>query len=319
MKRDSKIYIAGHRGLVGSAITRTLREKGYDNLLTRTHAELDLVDQAAVAKFFQDEKPEYVILAAAKVGGISANFTYPAEYIYQNLQIQNNVIHQAYRNGVKKLLFLGSVCIYPKLAPVPVKEEYLLTDELEKTNEPYAIAKITGIKMCQSYNRQYGTNFICVMPANLYGPGDNFDLNNSHVLPALIRKFHEAKIKSDQTVTLWGTGTARREFLFVDDMAEGCLFLMDNFNPTKEQSERGEIFLNLGVSQDLTIAKLADLVKQEVGFKGKINWDTTRPDGTPKRLLDSSKANTLGWQPKIKLEEGIKLTYSWFLDNFKNA
>jgi len=319
MNKDSKIYVAGHRGLVGSAITRLLRERDYNNLLTRTHAELDLIDQAAVVKFFREEKPEYVFLAAAKVGGISANNTYPAEFIYENLQIQNNVIHQAYKNGVKKLLFLGSVCIYPKLAPVPVKEEYLLTGELEKTNEPYALAKITGIKLCQSYNRQYGTNFIGVMPANLFGPGDNFDLNNSHVLPALIRKFHEAKIKGDETVTLWGTGTARREFLFVDDMAEGCLFLMDNFNPTKEQNERGEIFLNLGVSQDLTIAELADLVKQEVGFKGKINWDTSRPDGTPKRLLDSSKIAALGWQPKTSLQAGIKLTYRWFLENFNNA
>jgi len=317
MEQTSKIYVAGHRGLVGSALIRSLQARGFNNLLTRTHSELDLLDQKAVADFFKSERPEYVILAAAKVGGIGANKTYPADFIFQNLEIQNNVIHQAYVNGVKKLLFLGSVCIYPKLAPIPVKEEYLLSGALEPTNEPYALAKIAGIKMCQSYNRQYGTNFIAVMPANLYGPGDNFDLEKSHVVPALIRKFHEAKVNGAGSITLWGTGEARREFLFVDDMADGCLFLLDNFDPTKEQNEKGEIFLNLGCGKDQTIEELAAIVKKIVGFEGRIEWDTTRPDGTPKRLLDSSNINAMGWRPKTDLTQGVKITYEWYKDNFK--
>jgi GDP-L-fucose synthase len=246
-----------------------------------------------------------------------ANNTYPAEFIYNNLQMQNNVIHQSYLNGVKKLLFLGSVCIYPKLCPVPVKEEYLLTGTLEPTNEPYALAKISGIKMCQSYNRQYGTNFISNMPANLYGPNDNFDLNNSHVLPALIKKFHDAKIKNKNSITLWGTGAPRREFLYVDDLADACLFLMENFNPTKEQNENGECYLNIGAGYDITIKELAEIIKNIIGFDGELIWDTSKPDGTPKRLLDSTKINKLGWQPKINLEDGIKMAYKWYKENLK--
>ncbi len=315
MNKDSKIYIAGHKGLVGSALVRNLQSLGYNNLVYRTLEELDLTNQQAVAEFFESEKPEYVILAAAKVGGIMANNTYPAQFIYENLQIQNNVIHQAYVNEVKKLLFLGSVCIYPKFAPEPIKEEYLLTGTLEPTNEPYALAKIAGIKMCQSYNRQYGTNFISVMPANLYGPNDNFDLEKSHVIPAMIRKFHEAKIRGDQEVTLWGTGNPRREFLYVDDMAQGCIFLLQNFNPSKEQNESGEIFVNLGAGEDLTIKNLAELIKKTVGYEGGIIWNTDRPDGTPGRLMDSSKVNNLGWKPKYELKEGLKLAYNWFVDN----
>lgn len=318
MNKDSKIYIAGHKGLVGSALVRNLQSQGYNNLVYRTLEELDLTDQKATAEFFALEKPEYVILAAAKVGGIMANNTYPAQFIYENLQIQNNVIHQAYVNGVKKLLFLGSVCIYPKFAPEPIKEEYLLTGTLEPTNEPYALAKIAGIKMCQSYNRQYGTNFISVMPANLYGPNDNFDLEKSHVIPAMIRKFHEAKIRGDQEVTLWGTGNPRREFLYVDDMAQGCIFLLQNFNPSKEQNESGEIFVNLGAGEDITIKNLAELIKKTVGYEGGIIWDTDRPDGTPGRLMDSSKVNNLGWKPKYSLQEGLNLAYTWYQNSLNN-
>jgi len=318
MNKDSKIYIAGHTGLVGSALIRNLQTQGYNNLVYRTLEELDLTDQKATAEFFALEKPEYVILAAAKVGGIGANNAYPAEFIYQNLQIQNNVIHQSYLHGVKKLLFLGSVCIYPKFAPEPVKEEYLLTGTLEPTNEPYALAKIAGIKMCQSYNRQYGTNFISVMPANLYGPNDNFDLEKSHVIPAMIRKFHEAKIRGDQEVTLWGTGNPRREFLYVDDMAQGCIFLLQNFNPSKEQNESGEIFVNLGAGEDITIKNLAELIKKTVGYEGKIVWDTDRPDGTPGRLMDSSKVNNLGWKPKYGLQEGLSLAHTWYKNSLNN-
>jgi GDP-L-fucose synthase len=252
-------------------------------------------------------------LAAAKVGGILANNTYPADFIYQNIQIQNNVIHQSYVHGAKKLLFLGSSCIYPKLCPQPMKEEYLLSGQLESTNEPYAIAKIAGIKMCQSYNRQYGTNFIAVMPTNLYGVGDNFDLQNSHVLPAMIRKFHEAKVRGDRAVTLWGTGTPRREFLHVDDMADGCLFLMDHFNPTKEQNESGEMFVNLGTGSDVTIRELGELVQDIVGFQGEIVWDTTKPDGTPQKLQDVTKIHEMGWRHSVELREGVEKTYSWYL------
>jgi len=315
MNKDSKIYIAGHKGLVGSALVRNLQAQGYNNLVYRTIEELDLTNQQAVADFFALEQPEYVILAAAKVGGIMANNTYPAQFIYENLQIQNNVIHQAYKNGVKKLLFLGSSCIYPKNCPQPIKEEYLLTGKLEETNEPYAIAKIAGIKMCQSYNRQYNTNFIAVMPTNLYGENDNFDLEKSHVLPALIRKFHEAKVNNQPSVEVWGTGAPRREFLNVDDMAQCCVFLMNNFNPKKDQNEAGEIFVNLGTGKDLTIEELAELVKKTVGYKGVIKFDTSKPDGTSQKLLDVSKINGLGWKYKIELEEGIKKTYSWFVKN----
>jgi GDP-L-fucose synthase len=320
MDMHAKIYVAGHRGLVGSAIVRALQERGHDNIVVRTHAELDLLSQSAVAEFFAAEKPEYVFLAAAKVGGILANNTYPADFIYQNLQIQNNIIHQSYVHGVKKLLFLGSSCIYPKLCPQPMKEEYLLTGHIEPTNEPYAIAKIAGIKMCQSYNRQYGTNFIAVMPTNLYGVGDNFDLQNSHVLPALIRKFHEAKVQGGETVTMWGTGTPRREFLYVDDMADGCLFLMDQFNPTKEQNESGDVFVNLGTGHDIAIRELGELVRDIIGFQGDIVWDTTKPDGTPQKLQDVTKMHELGWRHTIAIREGIEKTYSWYqsLEHIKN-
>ena len=312
MEKNAKIYIAGHRGLVGSALVRCLQNNGYKNLVLRTHAELDLLNQQAVADFFVFEKPEYVFLAAAKVGGILANNTYPAQFIYENLQIQNNVIHQSYLNGVRKLLLLGSSCIYPKLAAQPMKEECLLTGLLEPTNEPYALAKIAGIKMCQSYNRQYGTNFIAVMPTNLYGPQDNFDLQNAHVLPALIRKFHEAKIKGHKEVTVWGSGQPRREFLYIDDMADGCVFLMENFDPTKEQNEKGEIFFNLGTGTDITIKELVSLVEVATGFSGQIVWDAAKPDGSPQKLLDMSKLRQLGWRHKVDLEEGIRLTYDWY-------
>lgn len=318
MELNSKIYVAGHRGLVGSAIVRKLQSEGYNSLILKNHSELDLLDQKAVVDFFKKEKPEYIFLAAAKVGGILANNAYPAQFIYENLQIQNNIIHNAYLNNAKKLLFLGSSCIYPKLCPQPIKEEYLLTSAFESTNEPYAIAKIAGIKMCQSYNRQYGTNFIAVMPTNLYGPGDNFDLNNSHVIPALIRKFYEAKIRGDKKVIAWGTGSPMREFLHVDDVADGCLFMMNNFNPTKEQNEKGEIFYNLGTGEDVTIKELTELVKKVTEFKGEIIWDITKPDGTPRKLLDMTKFHKMGWRHKIKLESGIRETYKWYLMN-KNA
>jgi GDP-L-fucose synthase len=318
MDLSSKIYIAGHRGLVGSAIVRKLESEGYTNLVVKTHSELDLLDQKAVEDFFATEKPEYVFLAAAKVGGILANSTYPADFIYQNLQIQNNVIHQSYLSGVKKLLFLGSSCIYPKMCPQPMKEKHLLSGYLEPTNEPYALAKIAGIKMCQSYNRQYGTNFIATMPTNLYGPGDNFDLQNSHVLPALIRKFYEAKENGDKEVVAWGTGLPKREFLYVDDMADGCVFLMNNFDPTKEQNESGDIFVNLGIGEDINIKELVNIIKSVVGFEGEIIWDADKPDGTPRKLLDVSKAHSLGWQHKIGLEDGIKKTFEWYKDNFNS-
>lgn len=312
---DEKIYVAGHRGLVGSAIVRLLEKEGYTNLVTRTHHELDLVDQAAVAAFFKKEKPDWVILAAAKVGGIQANNTEPAEFIYKNTQIQNNVIHQSYVNGAKKLLFLGSSCIYPRECPQPMKEEYLLTGPLEPTNEPYAIAKIAGMKMCQSYNRQYKTNFIAVMPTNLYGPNDNFDLKSSHVMPALMRKFHEAKANNSPTVEAWGTGRPLREFLHVEDMAEGCLFLLKEFNPTKEQNEAGKIFFNLGTGQDISIKALTELIQKITGYQGQIVWDPSKPDGTPRKLQDVTRINKLGWKAKIELEDGIRQTYDWFLSN----
>jgi GDP-L-fucose synthase len=306
MEKQAKIYVAGHRGMVGSAIVRKLESEGYTNLVTRTSKELDLRDPQAVKDFFETEKPEYVFLAAAKVGGIVANNTFKADFIYENLMIQNNVIHQSYLNGVKKLMFLGSSCIYPKLAPQPLKEEYLLTGLLEPTNEPYAIAKIAGIKMCDAYRDQYGCNFISVMPTNLYGPNDNYDLNNSHVLPALLRKFHEAKERGDGEVTVWGSGTPKREFLHADDLADACYFLMQNYN------EPG--LVNIGVGDDISIADLAALVKKIVGFEGDIKFDTSKPDGTPRKLMDVSKLHSFGWKAAIALEEGINEVYkAYFL------
>jgi GDP-L-fucose synthase len=306
MVKTSKIYIAGHRGMVGSSILRALKAKGYSNFLLKTSAELDLRNQQAVADFFAVEKPDYVFLAAAKVGGIVANNTYRADFIYENMMIQSNVIHQAYLNGVKKLLFLGSSCIYPKLAPQPLREEYLLTGLLEPTNEPYAIAKIAGIKMCDAYREQYGCNFISVMPTNLYGPNDNYDLNNSHVLPALLRKFITAKNNGDTAVTIWGTGSPLREFLHADDLAAACLFLMETYNDAG--------LVNIGVGEDISILDLAKMVKKIVGFTGDIITDTTKPDGTPRKLMDVSKLTNLGWKASISLEEGIKKVYEEIKD-----
>lgn len=308
MDKNSKIYVAGHRGLVGSALKRRLESKGYSNLILRTHKELDLANQQEVNEFFEREKPEYVFLAAAKVGGILANNTYPAEFIYENLMIEANIIHASYRYGVKKLLFLGSSCIYPKLAPQPLKEEYLLTGPLEETNEAYAIAKIAGIRLCKHYNQQYGTNFISVMPTNLYGPNDNFDLETSHVMPALIRKFYEAKINNEPEVIVWGTGKPLREFMHVNDMADACVYLMENY----DYSEIGE-FVNIGVGEDVTISELVELIREIVGFEGKIKYDTSKPDGTPRKLMDVSRLNKLGWKAKISLKEGIRETYEWYI------
>jgi GDP-L-fucose synthase len=334
MQKNDRIYVAGHNGLVGSAIVRKLQSEGYSNLIVRSHLELDLLRQSEVEAFFREVKPEYVFLAAAKVGGILANSTYPAEFIYENLLVESNVIHSSYVAGVKKLLFLGSSCIYPRDCPQPMKEEYLLSGRLEPTNEPYAIAKIAGIKLCQAYNKQYGTRFISVMPTNLYGPGDNFDLETSHVLPALIRKFHEAKIRggtlpeapsslkrsatqtssecsesssSGSFVTLWGTGTPRREFLHVDDLADACVFLINHY----EESE----IINIGVGKDISVSELAQLIKEIVDFEGAIRYDRSKPDGTPRKLLDVGKLRVLGWQPKISLREGIEMTYGWYVEN----
>ncbi|MCC5930612.1 MAG: GDP-L-fucose synthase [Cyclobacteriaceae bacterium] len=301
MNKEAKIFVAGHRGMVGSAICRKLQKEGYNNLVTRGSGELDLRHQQSVIDFFKEEKPDYVFLAAAKVGGIQANNIYRAEFLYDNLMIQNNVIHQAYAHGVKKLMFLGSSCIYPKMAPQPLKEEYLLTGLLESTNEPYAIAKIAGIKMCESYRRQYGADFISVMPTNLYGPNDNYDLNNSHVLPALLRKFHEAKIRGDQEVVIWGTGSPLREFMHVDDLAEACIFLMNQYN--------GEGFLNVGTGTDISIKELALLIQEITGFTGELRFDKTKPDGTPRKLMDVGKLEALGFKAKISLEEGIREVY----------
>jgi len=313
MEKDARIYVAGHRGLVGSAIVRKLQSKGYSNLIFRSHQELDLLRQADAEAFFEKEKPHYVFLAAARVGGILANNTYPAEFIYENLLIESNLIHSAYQAEARKLLFLGSSCIYPRDCPQPMKEDYLLSGKLEPTNEPYAIAKIAGVKMCQSYNRQYGTRFISVMPTNVYGPGDNFDLETSHALPALIRKFHEAQtsdksqVTSDEkSVTIWGSGSPRREFLHVDDLADACVFLMNHYEDTE--------IINIGVGKDITIRELAELIQDIVGFKGSIQYDLSKPDGTPRKLLDVSRLRSLGWQPKISLREGIEMTYRWYVE-----
>ncbi|AQG82099.1 GDP-L-fucose synthase [Spirosoma montaniterrae] len=307
MEKHARIYVAGHRGMVGSALVRKLQAEGYENLLLRTSSELDLRNQAAVAAFFADERPEYVFLAAAKVGGILANNTYRAEFLYDNLMIESNIIHSAYETGVKKLLFLGSSCIYPKMAPQPLKEEYLLSGYLEATNEPYAIAKITGIKLCEAYRSQYGCNFISAMPTNLYGPNDNYDLNGSHVLPALIRKFHEAKVNDQPTVEVWGTGSPRREFLHADDLADACFYLMQHYN--------GELFVNIGTGEDVTIKELAEIVKATVGFDGELRWNTEKPDGTPRKLMDVSRLHAMGWKHTTDLKDGIEHTYQDFLAN----
>lgn len=304
MDQSDKIYVAGHRGMVGSAILRKLAKDGFTNIVTRTSNELDLTDQIAVKEFFAQEKPDIVFLAAAKVGGIHANNTYRADFIYLNMMIQNNVIHNAHEFGVKKLMFLGSSCIYPKMAPQPLKEEYLLTGELESTNEPYAIAKISGIKMCEAYRSQYGSDFISVMPTNLYGPNDNYDLKNSHVLPALIRKFHTAKVEGLPNVEIWGSGSPKREFLHVDDLAEACVFLMNGYD--------GEQFLNIGTGEDISIKDLALLIKEIVGYNGELKWDASKPDGTPRKLMDVSALHALGWEHKIGLHEGITAVYKDF-------
>ncbi len=307
MDRHAKIFIAGHRGLVGSALVHTFTEAGFSNIITRTRAELDLLDARAVADFFATEKPTYVILAAAKVGGINANKTYPADFIYQNLQIQNNVIHQAHVHDVEKLLFIGSSCIYPKLTPQPMKEEYLLTGILEPTNEAYAIAKIAGLKLCEAYRRQHGRNFVSVMPTNLYGPRDNFDLSTGHVIPALMRRFHEAKVAGTPQVTVWGSGAPMREFLYVDDLASACLYLMETYNEPD--------IINIGTGEDVTIRELAETMKSVVGYTGTLEWDTSKPDGTPRKLLDVSKLHSLGWKHTTDLTDGLKKTYDWFLQS----
>lgn len=305
LERTARVYVAGHRGMVGSAVWRELSRQGFTNLAGRTHGELDLLDQGAVRRFYEAERPEYVFVAAAKVGGILANARHPAEFLYENLEIQNNVIEGAYRAGVKKLLFLGSSCIYPRLAPQPLREESLLTGPLEPTNEWYAVAKIAGIKLCQAYRRQYGSEFISAMPTNLYGPNDNYDPEGSHVLPGLIRRFHEAKVSGARTVTCWGTGTPLREFLHADDLGRACVFLMENYSQ--------EEFINVGSGKELTIAQLAALVQRVVGFEGEIQWDTSKPDGTPRKLMDSSRLFGMGWMPEIELEAGVRMAYQDFL------
>jgi GDP-L-fucose synthase len=314
--KDARIFVAGHRGLVGSALTRCLEARGYTNLIKRTHAELDLTDGVAVRKFFDETQPKHVMLAAAKVGGIMANETYPAEFIQSNLAVQTNVIHESWRHGVKRLLFLGSSCIYPRQCPQPIREDFLLTGPLETTNRAYALAKIAGLEMCSAYNRQYGTRFLGVMPTNLYGPGDNYDLNFSHVLPAMIRKCHEAKLAGAKTVPLWGTGSPRREFLHSDDMAEACLYLMEMPDEAFSSIAVGDPdfpLINIGCGEDLTIKELAHIIKNVVGFEGEFNWDVTKPDGTPRKLLDVGKLKSLGWKPRIGLREGIAATYQQFL------
>ena len=305
MKINSRIYVAGHRGLVGSAIYRLLKKRGFENLIIRTHSELELMDAVAVQNFFEETKPEFVFLAAAKVGGIHANSTYPADFMRENLIVQTNVIHESWRNGVEKLMFLGSSCIYPKLCPQPISEESLLTGELEPTNEAYALAKIAGIKTCQSYNQQYGTNFISAMPTNLYGINDNFHPENSHVLPALIRRFHEAKLADSESVSIWGTGNPRREFLHSDDLADAVLFLMENYNDSE--------IVNVGCGEDQTIRVLAETISEVVGYSGSLAFDSTRPDGTPQKVLDISKIRALGWTPEIPLKKGLEQVYQWYL------
>lgn len=311
MEKTDKIYVAGHRGLVGSAIVRNLKEKGYTNVIGRTHRELDLCDQKAVRDFFEKERPDVVVLAAAKVGGINANNTKPAEFAYSNLQIQCNIIQSSHEFHVKKLLFLGSTCIYPKMAPQPIPEDALLTGPLEETNEAYAVAKIAGLEMCKFYKRQYGDDFISCMPTNLYGPYDNYDLTGSHVMPAMIRKFHEAKAAGKAAVELWGTGTPLREFLYVDDMADACVYLLENYS--------GEQHVNIGTGKELTIKELAELVKRTVGFEGEIVWNTKMPDGTPRKLTDVTKLHGLGWKHKVELEEGVAKAYAWFCENVEQA
>jgi GDP-L-fucose synthase len=315
MDKDSTIYVAGHRGMVGSAIVRELNKKGFRNIIKKTRNELDLLDQRAVSSFFQQEKPEYVVLAAAKVGGIFANNEYPADFIYENLMVQSNVIHQAYRAQVKQLLFLGSSCIYPKLAPQPMRESALLTGELEPTNEPYAIAKIAGIKLCESYNRQYGTDFRSVMPTNLYGPNDNYDLNNSHVIPGLIRRIHQVKTNEESVLTVWGSGSAMREFLYVDDLAEACVMLMSIEKKGYEQSlPTRNSHVNIGTGSDISIKELVALLVGIIGYKGQIQWDTSKPDGTPRKLLDINRIAELGWNASTELTNGLRLTYRSYLD-----
>lgn len=311
MKKTDKIYVAGHRGLVGSAIVRNLEEKGYTNVIGRTHKELDLTNQAMVREFFEKERPDVVVLAAARVGGINANNTAPADFAYENLQIQCNVIECCHRYQVNKLLFLGSTCIYPRMAPQPIPEEALLTGPLEETNEAYAIAKISGLKMCQFYKRQYGDNFISCMPTNLYGSHDNYDLQGSHVMPAMIRKFHEAKVQGAPSVELWGTGTPLREFLYVDDMADACVFLLENYD--------GEEHVNIGTGREVTISELAETVRKAVGYTGEIVWNKDMPDGTPRKLTNVDKLHELGWRHKVELEEGVRLAYQWFRENVENA
>ena len=311
MKSNSRIYVAGHRGLAGSAIIRSLKQRGFENLITRTHAELELMDAVAVKDFFEQAKPEYVFLAAAKVGGIHANSTYPADFMRENLIVQTNVIHESWRQGVVKLLFLGSSCIYPKLCPQPIKEEYLLSGELEKTNDAYALAKIAGIKTCQSYNQQHGTHFISAMPTNLYGVNDNFHPENSHVLPALIRRFHEAKLANVESISIWGTGTSRREFLHSDDLADAVLFLMENYDDSE--------IVNVGCGKDQTIKELAETIQEVVGYTGHLKFDSTRPDGTPQKILDISKINSLGWKPTISLREGLKQVYQWYTEQYHSS
>lgn len=311
MEKTDKIYVAGHRGLVGSAIVRSLKRQGYETIIGKSHKELDLTEQAAVRAFFEKERPDIVVLAAAKVGGINANNTSPADFAYENMQIQCNVIKCCHDYGVKKLLFLGSTCIYPKLAPQPIPEDALLTGELEKTNEAYAIAKISGMEMCRFYKMQYGDHFISCMPTNLYGPHDNYELQGSHVMPAMIRKFHEAKVSGKPSVELWGTGKPLREFLYVDDMADACVFLLEHYD--------GEQHVNIGTGRELTIAQLAELVKKTVGYEGEIVWNSDMPDGTPRKLADVSKLHALGWMHKVELEEGIKLAYDWFKENVDTA
>ena len=311
MNSNSRIYVAGHRGLVGSAIIRSLKQRGFENLIARTHAELELMDAVAVKDFFEQAKPEYVFLAAAKVGGIHANSTYPADFMRENLIVQTNVIHESWRQGVVKLLFLGSSCIYPKLCPQPIKEEYLLSGELEKTNDAYALAKIAGIKTCQSYNQQHGTHFISAMPTNLYGVNDNFHPENSHVLPALIRRFHEAKLANVESISIWGTGTSRREFLHSNDLADAVLFLMENYVDSE--------IVNVGCGKDQTIKELAEMIQEVVGYTGHLKFDSTRPDGTPQKILDISKINSLGWKPTISLREGLKQVYQWYTEQYHSS